>query len=85
MKIQHRGSAFHSGQVVSSSGHYKISHQPHALGWDIALLRGNYFPSCAICNAPVQFRLTQSVAVESEQERFRLLCEPMPAHSAVLS
>jgi len=85
MRIQNRESTFHSGQIVSTSGHYKISHRPHALGSDIALLQGNYFPSCAICKAPVQFRLTQSVAVESAQERFRLLCEPMPAHSAVLS
>jgi hypothetical protein len=79
MRIQHRGSAFHSGQIVSISGHYKISHQPHALGCDIALLKGNYFPSCAICKAPVQFRLTQGLRVESAQERFRLLGEPMPA------
>jgi len=81
MRIQHRESTFHSGQVVSTSGHYKISHRLHALGSDIALLRGNYFPSCAICKAPVQFRLTQGVVVESAQERFRLLCEPMPARN----
>jgi len=85
MRIQHRESAFHSGQVVSTSGHYKISHRLHDLGSDIALLRGNYFPSCAICKAPVQFLLTQSIAVESAQERFRLLCEPMLARSAALS
>ena len=82
MRIQHRGIAFHSGQVVSTSGHYKISHRPHALRSDIVLLKGNYFPSCAICEAPVQFRLTQAVVVESAQERFRLLCEPMPARNA---
>jgi hypothetical protein len=83
MRIQHRGITFHSGQIVSISGHYKISHQPHALGSDIALLKGNYFPSCAVCKAPVQFRLTQAVVVESAQERFRLLCESRPpAHAA---
>ena len=82
MRIQHRESTFHSGQVVSTSGHYKISHQPHALGRDIALLKGNYFPSCAICKAPVQFRLTQRIVVESAQERFRLLGESMPAGHA---
>lgn len=82
MRIQNRESTFHSGQIVPTSGHYKISHQPHALGCDIALLKGNYFPSCAICKAPVQFRLTQGVVVESAQERFRLLCESSPARHA---
>jgi hypothetical protein len=82
MRIQNRESTFHSGQIVSTSGHYKISHQPHALGCDVALLKGNYFPSCAICRAPVQFLLTQSIVVESAQERFRLLCEPSPARHA---
>lgn len=82
MRIQHRGSAFHSGQIISISGHYKISHRAHALGSDIALLKGNYFPSCAICKAPVQFRLTQRIVVESAQERFRLLCESVPASHA---
>ena len=82
MRIQNRESTFHSGQIVSTSGHYKISHRLHSLGSDIALLRGNYFPSCAICKVPVQFRLTQSVVVESAQERFRLLCESMPARNA---
>jgi hypothetical protein len=82
MRIQHRGSAFHSGQIISISGHYKISHRAHALGSDIVLLKGNYFPSCAICKAPVQFRLTQRIVVESAQERFRLLGESMPARHA---
>ena len=82
MRIQHRGSAFHSGQIISISGHYKIAHQPHALGSEIVLLKGNYFPSCAICKAPVQFRLTQRIVVESAQERFRLLCESVPASHA---
>ena len=82
MRIQNRESTFHSGQIVSTSGHYKISHRPHALGSGIALLKGNYFPSCAVCKAPVQFRLTQAIVVESAQERFRLLCEPMPARNA---
>lgn len=82
MRIQHRESAFHSGQVVSISGHYKISHRLHALGSDIVLLKGNYFPSCAVCKAPVQFRLAQGIVVESAQERFRLLCESRPASHA---
>jgi hypothetical protein len=82
MRIQNRESSFHSGQVVSRSGHYKISHRLHALGSDIALLKGNYFPSCASCKAPVQFQLTRGIVVESAQERFRLLCESNPASHA---
>ena len=82
MRIQNRESTFHSGQIVSTSGHYKISHRPHALGSDTALLKGNYFPSCAICKAPVQFRLSQSIVVESAQERFRLLRESTPTRRA---
>jgi hypothetical protein len=82
MRIQHRESTFHSEQIISISGHYKIAHRAHALGSDIALLKGNYFPSCAICKAPVQFRLTQRIVVESAQERFRLLCESVPASHA---
>jgi hypothetical protein len=82
MRIQNRESTFHSGQIVSTSGHYKISHRPHALGCDVVLLKGNYFPSCAVCKARVQFRLTQGIIVESAQERFRLLCESTPAPHA---
>jgi len=82
MRIQNRESTFHSGQIVSTSGHYKISHRPHALGSGIALLKGNYFPACAICRVPVKFRLAKSLRVESAQERFRLLCESTPARRA---
>ena len=82
MRTQNRESTFHSGQVVSTSGRYKISHRPHALGSGITLLKGNYFPACAICRVPVKFRLVQSLRVESAQERFRLLCESTPRRAA---
>jgi hypothetical protein len=39
----------------------------------ITLLKGHYFPACAICTVPVHFRLIQSLIVESARERFRLL------------
>jgi hypothetical protein len=84
MRIQSREPTFHSGQSVSTSGHYETTHNAHALRTDIALLKGNYFPACASCKAPVHFRLTQRLRIESAQERFRLLCEdgrPMaPSH-----
>jgi hypothetical protein len=69
----HDRRTFVSGQSVSQSGRYKVSHRPHALRRDINLLKGNYFPACATCTVPVQFQLTQGVIVESARERFRLL------------
>ncbi len=73
MRIQSRRNTFTSGQIASTSGHYKVSHKPHALRSDITLLKGYYFPACAICRVPVQFQLTQGLMVESARERFRLL------------
>lgn|SRR6266481_844944 len=73
MKIQNRKNTFDTGQSVAISGRYKVSHKPHALPSDVTLLKGNYFPACASCNAPVHFQLTQGLAVESARERFRLL------------
>jgi hypothetical protein len=64
---------FATGQSVSQSGHYQVSHRPHLLRSEISLLKGNYFPACAKCTVPVQFELTQGLRVESSRERFRLL------------
>jgi hypothetical protein len=84
MRIQNRENTFHSGQSVATSGNYKISHHTHPLRSDVVLLKGNHFPSCTACNVPVHFRLTQSLRVESAQERFRLLCESSPSHRPLL-
>jgi hypothetical protein len=73
MRIQNRGNTFDTGQSVSRSGHYEVTHKAHTLRSDITLLRGHYFPACASCRAPVHFRLTQGLIVESARERFRLL------------
>lgn len=71
--IKNKRNTFASGQSVARSGHYKVSHRPHALRSFITLLKGHYFPACATCAVPVQFQLTQGLMVESARERFRLL------------
>lgn len=73
MTIQNRKTTFDTGQSVSQSGRYKVFHKAHHLPSDIALLKGNFFPACASCRAPVHFKLTQRLPVESARERFRLL------------
>jgi hypothetical protein len=69
----HSASTFDTGQSVLISGHYKVFHKAHTLRSDVGLLKGNSFPACASCKAPVHFRLTKGLLVESASERFRLL------------
>jgi hypothetical protein len=64
---------FDTGQSIFHSGRYTVTHKAHALPNSVTLLRGNYFPACAMCTFPVHFQLTQSLLVESARERFRLL------------
>lgn len=68
-------STFDTGQSVSRSGHYRVTHAAHSLRHDIAMLKGNTFPACARCALPVYFQLTQALKVNSARERFRLLQE----------
>jgi hypothetical protein len=73
MNTDRRRNTFDSGQSISHSGRYTVIHKAHALRNSITLLKGHYFPACAICTVPVHFRLIQSLIVESARERFRLL------------
>jgi hypothetical protein len=51
---------FKPGENVPSSGVYRVLHKGHRNGHDATLREGEQFPTCAVCEREVRFRLVQS-------------------------
>ncbi len=46
---------FSSGEVIPSSGVYRVVHAPHTLPEQVALVKGQKFPPCSECKVSVRF------------------------------
>lgn len=57
---------FHTDEIVSQSGIYKVRHKKHRLPHNVSLLRDQYFPRCAQCDTAVIFELVRAAMDESE-------------------
>lgn len=51
---------FKPGEMVPSSGVYRVLHKDHRDEHDATLREGEQFPSCTVCDEDVRFRLVQS-------------------------
>lgn len=69
----HVGKGFQTGQIIPQSGSYAVSHKPHLLEREAALLKEHVFPACAKCEVPVHFKLLHALHTESSLDKFRLL------------
>lgn len=49
------------GQIVPTSGIYRVEHRPHRLMHIATLLIGTRFPRCKRCGAAVRFALVRSL------------------------
>ena len=50
-------SKFKTGETISESGIYAVTHAGHRLPHRVTLLRGEEFPKCAACKEGVEFQL----------------------------
>ena len=57
----HIREGFETGEIIPQSGSYAVSHKPHLLTREAALLKEHVFPACAKCIVPVHFDLLQAV------------------------
>jgi hypothetical protein len=53
---------FTSGEIVPSSGIYKVTHAEHRLPHLVTLLEGQRFPACSKCGEAVRFQLVRSAS-----------------------
>jgi hypothetical protein len=49
--------AYRPSEAVPVSGVYRVEHNGHRESHDATLLRGEIFPSCAVCEGGVRFIL----------------------------
>lgn len=49
-----------TGQQISDSGIYRVTHEQHRLPHKVTLIKGDIFPRCAKCGDLVTFELIQS-------------------------
>lgn len=49
------------GGTVPLSGIYRVIHAEHELPGEVTLRRGQQFPPCAVCSAPVTFELLREI------------------------
>ena len=66
---------FRTGDAITESGVYLVTHSQHRLPQEVTLLRGNHFPRCAQCQEAVTFTLLRAVAEGSDLARRIVLYE----------
>ncbi len=61
---------YRSGETVTCTGLYRVSHYQHRMPHDAVLRKSEIFPACNKCGAKVVFRLSASAESISNDQDF---------------
>jgi hypothetical protein len=65
---------FRTGERITQSGIYRVSHRKHRLPHEVTLLINQSFPRCAKCGDAVKFQLVRGVKLQPIENGAAHIC-----------